>query len=99
MYFFEIRNKAPIFVSYNYFVKKNWLCQTLFLRDSRLTDHYKTQKISNFFLQNLSTLSENLKKIQTFLSIPNFFLSVPRLTDPYESPRVLTFFPTKIFNT
>ena len=46
--------------------------QTLFLHDSRLTDHNKTRKFSTFFPTKFSTLAK-ISEISNFLSISNFF--------------------------
>ena len=46
--------------------------RTLFLCDSRLTDHNKTRKLSTFFPTKFSTPAK-ISEISNFLSISNFF--------------------------
>jgi len=88
-YLFEVRIISQIFDLYKY-LKKNWSCRTFFLRDSRLTDHNSTQKISTFFLKNFSTQPkfQKFQVFKIFVYLKQKILFVPRLTDPYERPKL-----------
>jgi len=99
MYFlFLIRIISQIFDLYNCFVRKKiWSCQKIFCAIQDLLIITKRKNFKLFFLQNFSTVSQNVKNLnlQNFCLFQTFFCSFKDLLILMEAQKFQLFFQQK----